>query len=60
MAADGIAASAFMVTNASTAIGALAWMFAEWAVSKKPTVLGMRAGGIVAGLVARYTSGRLR
>jgi len=51
LAADGIAASAFMVTNTSAAIGALAWMFAEWAVSKKPTVLGM-ASGVVAGLVA--------
>ena len=51
LAADGVAASAFMVTNTSAAIGALAWMFAEWAVSKKPTVLGM-ASGIVAGLVA--------
>ena len=51
LAADGIAASAFMVTNTSAAIGALTWMFAEWAFSKKPTVLGM-ASGIVAGLVA--------
>jgi Amt family ammonium transporter len=51
LAADGIAGSAFLVTNTSAAVGALAWMFAEWAVSKKPTVLGM-ASGIVAGLVA--------
>jgi Amt family ammonium transporter len=51
LAADGVAASAFMVTNTSAAIGALTWMFAEWAFSKKPTVLGM-ASGIVAGLVA--------
>ncbi|MGD8270650.1 MAG: ammonium transporter, partial [Desulfobacterales bacterium] len=51
LAADGIAGSAFLVTNTSAAIGALAWMFAEWMVSKKPTVLGM-ASGIVAGLVA--------
>ncbi|MFZ0242099.1 MAG: ammonium transporter [Desulfobacterales bacterium] len=51
LAADGIAASAFLVTNTSAAIGALAWMSAEWMVSKKPTVLGM-ASGIVAGLVA--------
>ncbi len=51
LAADGIAASAFLVTNTSAAIGALAWMFAEWTVSKKPTVLGL-ASGIVAGLVA--------
>jgi Amt family ammonium transporter len=32
-------------------MGALAWMFAEWLVDKKPTVLGL-ASGIVAGLVA--------
>jgi Amt family ammonium transporter len=51
LAADGVAGSAFLVTNTSAATGALAWMFAEWAVSKKPTVLGL-ASGIVAGLVA--------
>ncbi len=51
LAADGVAASAFLVTNTSAATAALAWMFAEWLVSKKPTVLGL-ASGIVAGLVA--------
>jgi Amt family ammonium transporter len=51
LAADGVAASAFMVTNTSAATAALAWMFAEWMVSKKPTILGL-ASGIVAGLVA--------
>ncbi|MBN1931599.1 MAG: ammonium transporter [Desulfobacterales bacterium] len=51
LAADGIAASAFLVTNTSAATAALSWMFAEWLVSKKPTVLGL-ASGIVAGLVA--------
>ncbi len=51
LAADGVAASAFLVTNTSAATAALAWMFAEWAVSKKPTVLGL-ASGVVAGLVA--------
>jgi len=51
LAADGVAASAFMVTNTSAAIGALAWMFAEWRATGKPTVLGL-ASGIVAGLVA--------
>jgi Amt family ammonium transporter len=51
LAADGVAGSAFLVTNTSAAIGALAWMFAEWLVDKKPTVLGL-ASGIVAGLVA--------
>lgn len=50
LAADGIASSAFMVTNTSAAMGALAWMFAEWVVDKKPTVLGI-ASGVVAGLV---------
>ena len=51
LAADGIAGSAFLVTNTSAAMGALAWMFAEWTTEKKPTVLGL-ASGIVAGLVA--------
>jgi ammonium transporter, Amt family len=51
LAADGIAGSAFLVTNTSAAMGALAWMFAEWVFEKKPTVLGL-ASGIVAGLVA--------
>ena len=32
-------------------MGALAWMFAEWLIDKKPTVLGYRSG-VVAGLVA--------
>jgi Amt family ammonium transporter len=51
LAADGVAASAFMVTNTSAAIGALAWMAAEWLGTGKPTLLGL-ASGIVAGLVA--------
>ncbi len=50
LAADGVAASAFLVTNTSAAMGALSWMFAEWFHSKKPTVLGI-ASGAVAGLV---------
>jgi len=51
LAADGVAGSAFLVTNTSAASGALAWMFAEWIVTRNPTVLGI-ASGIVAGLVA--------
>lgn len=51
LAADGVAGSAFLVTNTSASIGALAWMFTEWAVNKKPTILGI-ASGAVAGLVA--------
>jgi Amt family ammonium transporter len=50
LAADGVAGSAFLATNTSAAMGALAWMGAEWLVDKKPTVLGL-ASGIVAGLV---------
>ncbi|KJS30542.1 MAG: ammonia channel protein [Desulfatitalea sp. BRH_c12] len=51
LAADGLAGSAFLVTNTSAAIGALTWMFIEWTLEKKPTLLGM-ASGAVAGLVA--------
>ena len=51
LAADGIAASAFLVTNTSAAMGALGWMFAEWLYDKKPTLLGI-ASGVVAGLVS--------
>ncbi len=51
LAADGIAGSAFMVTNTSASSAALSWMFVEWAVNKKPTILGL-ASGVVAGLVA--------
>ena len=51
LAADGVAASAFLVTNTSAATAGLAWMFTEWIVTKKPTVLGL-ASGIVAGLVS--------
>lgn len=51
LAADGVAASAFLVTNTSAAVAGLSWMFAEWVISKKPTVLGL-ASGVVAGLVS--------
>jgi Amt family ammonium transporter len=51
LVADGLAGSAFLATNTSAATAALAWMFTEWLVNKKPTVLGI-ASGVVAGLVA--------
>ncbi len=51
LAADGISASAFMVTNTSAAMAAISWMCAEWMRSGKPTVLGI-ASGAVAGLVS--------
>ncbi|MCX7738233.1 MAG: ammonium transporter [Hydrogenothermaceae bacterium] len=51
LAADGIAANAFLVTNAAASVGALSWMVVEWVFAKRPTLLGM-ASGIVSGLVA--------
>jgi len=51
LVADGLAGSAFLATNTSAATAALTWMFTEWLVNKKPTVLGI-ASGVVAGLVA--------
>lgn len=51
VSASGLAGAAFINTNTATAVAALSWMFTEWLVSKKPTVLGL-ASGAVAGLVA--------
>ncbi|MBI5061937.1 MAG: ammonium transporter, partial [Desulfatitalea sp.] len=51
LAADGVAGSAFLVTNTSAAIAALTWMCIEWGLEKRPTLLGL-ASGAVAGLVA--------
>jgi Amt family ammonium transporter len=45
------AGMAMAATQIATAGAALAWMFAEWIISKKPSVLGM-VSGAVAGLVA--------
>ena len=50
LAADSLAANAFVVTNVSASAGALAWLFASW-VRGKPSALGMVSGAI-AGLVA--------
>ncbi len=51
VAAGGRAGMAMAVTQIATATAALAWMFAEWLVHKKPSVLGIISGA-VAGLVA--------
>ena len=51
LAADGRAGMAMVVTQIATAGAALAWMFAEWIVRGKPSVLGIISGA-VAGLVA--------
>ena len=51
VSAGKLATSAFVVTNTATAAAALGWMFTEWVMRGKPTVLGA-ASGAVAGLVA--------
>jgi ammonium transporter, Amt family len=51
LAADGLATSAFVVTNTATAAAALSWMMMDWTRHGKPTMLGA-ASGAVAGLVA--------
>jgi len=51
LAADGTAGMAMAVTQIAAATAALAWMFAEWVMHGKPSVLGIISGA-VAGLVA--------
>jgi Amt family ammonium transporter len=48
---DGQAGMAAAATQIATAAATLGWMFMEWIIAKKPTVIGM-ASGAVAGLVA--------
>ncbi|YBV98513.1 ammonium transporter [Phyllobacteriaceae bacterium JZ32] len=48
---NALASVAMLNTQVATAGAALAWMFAEWIVAKKPSVLGIISGA-VAGLVA--------
>ena len=50
LAANGLAASAFVVTNTAAAAGALTWLAASW-IKGKPSTMGM-ASGAIAGLVA--------
>lgn len=50
VAADGIAANAFMTTTLATAVAAAVWGFMEFLVRGKSSVLGM-CSGVVAGLV---------
>ncbi len=49
--ANAVAGVALLTTTVATAAAGLTWMFIEWIVFKKPTLLGI-ASGIVAGLVA--------
>jgi ammonium transporter, Amt family len=51
VAANAGAGMAMAVTQIATAAAALSWMFIEWLVHKKPSVLGIISGA-VAGLVA--------
>jgi len=51
VSAGALASSAFIVTHFATAAAVLGWMFAEWMVVGKPSVLGA-VSGAVAGLVA--------
>ena len=50
-AAGGRAGMAMLVTQVAAAAATLAWVFVEWAVKGKPSVLGAISGA-VAGLVA--------
>jgi len=51
VAANGVAGSAFLVTNTAAAVAALVWMILEWISHGKPTLVGASTGA-VAGLVA--------
>jgi ammonium transporter, Amt family len=51
VAANGNAGMAMAVTQIATATAALTWMFVEWGLKGKPSVLGIISGA-VAGLVA--------
>ena len=51
LAADGLAANAFLVTHIATCMAAVTWMTVDWIVNKKPTTVGACTGA-VAGLVA--------
>ncbi|MFO1476296.1 MAG: ammonium transporter [Verrucomicrobiota bacterium] len=50
VAADGVAANAFMTTTVATAVASFVWPLAEWMFRGKPSVLGY-CSGAVAGLV---------
>jgi Amt family ammonium transporter len=49
--ANGVAALAMINTFVATAAAGLSWMFVEWIVKGKPSLLGL-ISGVVAGLVA--------
>jgi len=51
LAANGLAANAFVVTNTAAAAAGLSWAIIEWVRNGKPTIFGV-CSGAVAGLVA--------
>jgi Amt family ammonium transporter len=51
LAADGIAANAFLVTHIATAVAIVVWVAIDWIRNKKPTIVGASTAA-VAGLVA--------
>lgn len=50
LAANGIAANAFLVTNVAACVGGMAWMLTEWLDSRIHSIIGI-ASGVIAGLV---------
>ena len=51
VASDGRAGLAMAVTHIAAAAGAISWMFGEWVLRGRPSLLGL-CSGLVAGLVA--------
>ncbi len=51
LAANGVAANAFVTTNLAAAAAAVSWAAVEWFMTGKPTMFGT-ISGVVAGLVA--------
>ena len=51
LAADGLAANAFLVTHLATAAAVVTWVAIDWIRNKRPTTVGACTGA-VAGLVA--------
>jgi Amt family ammonium transporter len=51
LAANGVAANAFVTTNLAAAAAAVSWATVEWLMTGKPTMFGT-ISGVIAGLVA--------
>jgi Amt family ammonium transporter len=51
LTASGAAGNAFLVTNTAGAVGGLTWLFLEWFIIKRPSLVGA-CTGLVAGLAA--------